>query len=332
VGRSASQTLITGVYRTGSEYIAQIAGCHPQLAVSMYGVNALRFVYGRFDPIERPERYRAALEAIAERMRSRYQREVPVGALLQRLDAAKRVTYGLLYDEVMCEIFLNPPARHWAEKNQLLWREIPQFLESMPDGRAILVLRDPRSVLVSFKKYTYAPPPAYLGAAFNCLDAMQHAERYRKAGDSRVLVLRYEDAASEPQAWAERIWSHLRLEGRYEVTDRGNWKDAYGKPWHANSSFHAAADARPFDIRSSVDRWKKEIAPEELALTQAVGGEAMQSWGYTLAPGAAEVDAGLRLAGDDPLVNGYIRHWRATGEGIEAFPTDPVDPKNWRNE
>jgi len=58
----------------------------------------------------------------------------------------------------------------------------------------------------------------------------------------------------------------------------------------------------------------------------------MQSWGYTLAPGAAEVDAGLRLAGDDPLVNGYIRHWRATGEGIEAFPTDPVDPKNWRNE
>jgi DNA-binding MarR family transcriptional regulator len=328
---SASQTLITGVYRTGSEYIAQIVGCHPEIAVSMYGMNALRFVYGRFDPIERRDRYRAALEAIAERMHSRYQREVPVEALLSRLAAARRVTYGLLYDEVMCALYLQPPARHWAEKNQLLWREIPQFLASMPNGRAILVLRDPRSVLVSFKKYTYAPPPAYLGAVFNCLDAMQHAERYRDGHDRRVMVLRYEDAAREPQACAARIWSFLGLESGHEVADRGNWKDAYGRPWHANSSFHAAEDARPFDVANSIDRWKKEITPEELALTQAVCGGLMPAWGYPLAP-AAGAEAGLQLAGDDPLVNGYIRHWLATGEGIQAFPTDPIDPKNWRNE
>jgi hypothetical protein len=179
---SKSQVLITGVYRTGSEYVAQLVGCHPALAVSMYAVNALRFVYHRFDPIHEAVQYRAALRSIAGRLRARYRLELPEDAVVQRLEAAQEVTYGLLYDAVMCALYLRPPAEHWAEKNQLLWREIPLFIASMPNGRAILVVRDPRSVLVSFRRYTYAPPPAYLGAVFNCYDAMKFAR------DNRALV------------------------------------------------------------------------------------------------------------------------------------------------
>ena len=333
MSRSRSQTLITGAYRTGTEYVAQLMGCHPLLSVTMYAVNALRFVYGRFDPIADLSRAEAAVRAIADRVRTRYDFTVPVDEVLARLRAAPRVTYGTLYDEVMCALHLRTPAEHWAEKNQLLWREIPLFLDGMSNGRAVLVLRDPRSVLVSFKKYTYAPAPAYLGAVFNCWDAMVHADRYAKelAAD-RFLVVRYEDAARCPQAQAERIWSFLGLSGGADVGDRRRWRDAHGRPWHANSSFHSSGDAQAFDVERSIERWREEITPAELALIEGVCGPLMERFGYTPATGAADWNLATEAIGGDALIGAYLRHWQLTGEGIQAFPTDPLDPKNWRDD
>jgi hypothetical protein len=331
--RSRSQTLITGVYRTGTEFIAQIAGCHPALSVTMYSVNALRFVYGRFDPIEEPARYRAAVQSVADRVQERYQRTVPVAEILDRLAAGPRVTYGHLYDEVMCSLYLRPPAEHWVEKNQLLWREIPTFLTTMPNGRAVLVLRDPRSVLVSFKKYTYAPPPAYLGAVFNCFDAMSYAARYAtEIPMDRLLVLRYEDAALRPQAAAEKLWSFLGLEGTYDVEGGSGRLDAYGKPWRANSSFHSNDDARPFDVAASINRWRDEIAPGELALAEGICGSLMPTYGYEVSGTPVNWEAADRLIGEDPVIRECLRRWRTKGTGIEAFPTDPLDKQNWRED
>jgi hypothetical protein len=333
MSRSKSQILITGVYRTGSEFVAQIAGCHPALAVSMYSVNALRFLYGRFDPIARPERYHAALAALAERLQARYQRSLPQAEIIAALEGGGEVTYGRIYDEVMCALYLRPPAEHWAEKNQLVWREIPEFLASMPNGRAILVLRDPRSVLVSFKKYTYAPPPAYLGAVFNCVDAMRFASEHRQlVAAGRLLVMRYEDAASRPQAQAERLWGFLGLEGGADVSDQQRWRDAYGKAWHANSSFHPNDDGRAFDVAKSVERWREQITSPELAMTEFVCGAEMEAHGYSLSGPMSSPEVALAVAGGDPAIVRYFEQWQSSGRGIQAFPTDPLDPANWRNE
>ena len=48
---STSQTLITGVYRTGTEYLTQLVNCHPNISATMYSVNIYRFVEGKYDPI-----------------------------------------------------------------------------------------------------------------------------------------------------------------------------------------------------------------------------------------------------------------------------------------
>lgn len=331
--RSLSQTLITGVYRTGSEFIALLAGCHPALSVTMYSVNVLRFTYGRFDPISEPRQYRAALDELEQRLAARYQCALPRAEILAVLERSARVDYGLFYDAVMSALYVRPPAEHWAEKNQLLWREIPRFIDMMPNGRAILVLRDPRSVLVSFRKYTYAPPPAYLGAVFNCFDAMQKALRFRsELSPERFLVVRYEDAATGPQAAAERIWRFLGLEGTYDVNDRRNWRDAYGRPWHANSSFHANDDASVFDLSRSIRRWEGEISEHERALTEGVCGGLMRDFGYDVGGSRDDWQPASQLFAGDEQVTGYYRHWQRTGEGIEAFPTDPLNPENWRSD
>jgi len=72
INESKSQTFITGVYRTASEYISQLINCHPHISVTMYSVNVLRFIYNRFDPISEKHNYIAAVDALNERIKRRY--------------------------------------------------------------------------------------------------------------------------------------------------------------------------------------------------------------------------------------------------------------------
>lgn len=331
--RSSIQTLITGVYRTGSEYLAQLIGTHPEVAVGMYSVNVLRFVDGRYDPISRRENYLTALIDTAARVRERYGLLVDIPFVMQELDRLNQVDYGSFYDILMCHLYMKQPATRWAEKNQLLWREIPRFLEMMPNGRAILILRDPRSVLVSFRHYTYAVQPAYLGAIFNCFDAMTHAKRYQREMPERVLVVRYEDAARNPQQVSERCWRFLEIEGTYDVTTNREWVNVYGRPWHANSSFDDGSNIRPFDIGGSLERWRNRISSAELDLTEGVCGDLMEEFGYQRTDHRLiDWPQAMRLIVDSPQILGFFKRWLMEGEGIEAFPTDPLKPENWRKE
>jgi hypothetical protein len=275
-----------------------------------------------------------ALDDLGQRLQARYNRSLDRDQIIDSLDNIGQVGYGTFYDVVMSSLYLKKRARHWAEKNQLVWREIPDFLSMMPNGKAILVIRDPRSVLVSFKKYTYAPPPAYLGAVFNCLDAMQYGLRYgQELSSDRFLMVRYEDAAQFPQETADKIWRFLGLTDSFDLASGADWVDAYGRPWHANSSFHSNDDRRPFDIAESINRWQSQISDGELALVEGVCGETMHQCGYNLSREETyDWPSMLRLFIHDEQVTGYLRHWLETGKGIQAFPTDPLVPANWRNE
>jgi len=326
---SKSQTLVTGVYRTGSEYLSQLIGCHPKINVTMYTVNVLRFIYNRYDPISERVNYQSAIYTLADRLKARYNRLLDKEKILDDLARCECVDYGVFYDTVMSSLYLRAPAEHWAEKNQLLWREIPTFLEMMPNGKAILTVRDPRSVLLSFKKYTYAPPPAYLGAVFNCLDAMQHGLEYQRKYPYRFFCVRYEDAARSPAQTVRRFWNFLELEGSFDCCDQSNWTDEKGDAWHTNSVFHPNEDLRPFDVEASINRWRSELDDEEISFVEAVCGKTMHKYGY--APGRDEYDwlSVMRLFAHDDTISNYFRQWLLTGEGIEAFPTDPLDPKNW---
>lgn len=330
---SKSQTLITGVYRTGTEFLTQLVNCHPRVSATMYSVNVPRFVQGRYDPIGVPDNYRRALADIDTRLGDRYQKGIDIGALAAQLDMGGEVTYARLYDVAMSALYVSGEIEHWAEKNQLLWREIPEFVKTMPNGKAVLVIRDPRSVLMSFKSYTYAPPPAYLGAVFNCLDAMQHAVRYvTELPADRFILLRYEDVAVDPQVAAEKVWQLIGVEGACNVRSQANWVDAYGKPWHANSSFHAQDDTKPFDVAGSINRWRGKISDFEMGFTEAICGDLMAHFGYEACAKPADWLAAFRAEIDDPMVRAYYDAWSETGTGIQAFPTDPLRPENWRND
>jgi hypothetical protein len=329
--RSEKQVLITGCYRTGTEYFALLLGNHPEISVSMYIVSFLRFCYGRYDPIEERSNYNKLIFDVGERIRIRYNKKLSIYEILDYCDGCGEVNYAVLYDLIMCDLFLDGNVHQWAEKVQLVWTKIPAFLDMFPEGKAILVIRDPRSVLASFRNFTYAPSPAYLGAVFNCLDAMMYGRIYAKQYPlDRFMFARYEDFAADPAGIAQKTWQFLELEGTYDVRDQSGWMDAYGRPWRSNSVFQNSGDQKTFDINAAISRWETELNKAEVSLVEGVCGGVMEKFGYQRTKDSIDWLSTIRQFADDDTITNYFRHWLLTGEGIEAFPSDPLDPKNWR--
>jgi len=330
INRSKSQTLITGVYRTGSEYLTQLINCNTQISATMYTVNILRFVVGKYDDIAEEVNYKRALDDINDRLYERYNIELNKEKVRAELAACERVTYGILYDVIMCELYLKKPVEHWAEKNQLLWREIPEFLKMMPNGKVIHVIRDPRAVLLSFKKYTFAEPPAYLGAIFNCFDSMRLASEYKKIySTDKYYLIRYEDLVSSTEAEIRKIWEFLGLNVDNSISDRSRWVDAYGNKWHANSSFHDNDNKKNYDTKNAVSRWQEHLLKHEIELTEYICEKYMNEFGYEMISTLVTWENSIELINDDQELMRYFQEWKQRGVGIESFPLDPLEKSNW---
>lgn len=323
---SLSQTLLTGVYRTGTEYLVSLVQGHPELSATMYRVNAIRFLWGGYDPIDDPGQRDAAIAAVAARVRERYAAALDEDAVRRALPRSRGRGYGALYDALVHVLEMRPGQTRWLEKNQLQWRQIPDFLDAAGDGRAVVLLRDPRSVLASFKRFTTAPEPAYLGAAFNCLDCMR---RLRAVHDERVLVLRYEDVLADPDAARAQLFWHVGANpARAAPREAATMRDAYGRPWRHNSAFHERGSTA-IDTAAAVARWRHTLTPAEIAFVERLCGEVMCAWGYEPEARGADDTALVRACEADPQLGAWWRHWRATGEGACGFPSDPLDPRTW---
>ena len=315
---SASQTLITGVYRSGTEFVSGLLGAHPHLSATMYHVNALRFLWNRYDPLAAPDNLRRAVADTADRLQTRYRFVLDRETVLALCAQAPAITYGVLYDALMRTLWVAGERRHWSEKCQLVWREIPQFLEAMPNGRAVLVVRDPRSVLASFKRFTYAPAPAYLGAVFNCFDAFQAAMDYsRNLSPERFRLIRYEDAAQDPQRARHDLLSFIGVDPALSPEVPA---------LDITSPFIEKGTA--FDVNAALNRWRDHLSADETMATEYVCGALMDRLGYTCATDCAGEDA-LRLFTQGDAFTAQLQDVLEHGRGMQAFPTDPMAAENW---
>ncbi len=294
----------------------------------MYNVNVMRWAYRRYDPIDDPDNLKHAIRDIATRNRLRYDVKIDVERAFAACWKRQPVDYGVLYDVLMSQLWLVGTKTHWIEKNQLLWREIPEFLRLMPNGRVVMVIRDPRSVLASFKRFTFAPEPAYLGAIFNSFDALRMACRYMDTLDrERFTVVRYEDAAREPVNEATRVFRFIGVDPDDAQSEKDQWRSAYGHKWITDSVF--AMDGEAFNVDAAIERWRNNLDQDEVALTEFVCGDLMSAFGYE--PSGVTLDwpkALERFIGDCTLSDWFSRYL-LKGEGVQSFPLDPIEPANW---
>ncbi len=326
---SKNQTLITGVYRTGSEYITHLINCHPEISATMYRVNLMRFVFGRFDPISEKANYDATVRSIGKRISLRYPIDFDEKCIIDKLDGLDKVGYGDVYDTIMTTLYLNDGVSHWAEKCQLVWRAIPSFLDIMRNGKALIVLRDPRAVLASFKYFTNASAPRHLGAVFNCLDVMRHAMSY--ADDDRVGIVKYEDVVVSPNDRIAGVWETIGLSSDFDLSlyNSNQWQDTYGNQWRSNSSFQSISGQSDFDVNKAINGWKDTLSADEIAFTEMVCGKLMANYGYTKSGCIGNPEKIINELFNDEKMKEIYNNYQNTGDGIEAFPSDPFDPSTW---
>lgn len=298
-------TLLTGCYRTGSHYLALLlhnvyrangGGC------GLHTTNWPREMHATVDD---------ALEYAEKRWNMTPERR-PTGAS----HPSGR------WDQVMRALVGEP----WCEKTQLNWRFIPTFLDWFPQGKAIIIVRDPRSVLASFREYTYTEPPAYLGAAFNCLDCMQWL--WGNSSES-IYGVRYEELASLPTDVVRVFSRRLGLDypGDAVALDTSDWPDVPGSRWQDRSSFGRADE---LDVDKAIHRWKDHLSERELRFVETICATHMERFGYEIASEHPMNHDELReMVSGSAQLEGWLEHWIETGEGSVGFPLPADDPSTW---
>lgn len=322
--------LITGAFRSGTTLIAQIIKNHPKIEFIYDSVNFMRFSYDRYNPISNFDNVKALVNDIKERIAERWDMHFDDKEVIEMLQN-QNVTYGLIYDNLMRELlFVNSEAELWGEKTTLVWTKIPAFFEMFPNGRVIHIIRDPRAILLSWKKMTNAPGNDYLDAILNCRDSMALMEEYKiRFKNKRYAPIRYEDLVNNSEKVLSEICNSLDLESDEKMLDSKTFTDKSGGKWTGNSMFKEKIDGISSKM---VDIWKTKLEEWEIWLSDFVIGEYMEKFNYKkmeIKQTASLIQKIIKEVQSSKLVTDGILYFLLTGEGYERFPSDPIDPKNW---
>ena len=325
------QILITGCYKSGTEYTTHLLNNHPNLVAKDDIICFMRFCYGRYDPIDKEYNYSKLVFDAAQRIRYRTSYRLNVDRILEYCEEVQPVTYSLLYDLIASDLFLKDTVHSWGDKTQLVWTKIPEFLEMFPRGKVVHVVRDPRNVMASFKKSTYAREPAYMGAVFNCFDSMKSGLLYsHEFGSDKYYLLNFEELLIDTEKTLRDIFAFLDLSSDHDLTAQESWVDVHGNPWLHNSSFMTRNDKNAaFDKQAAIQRWKKNLSKTDIALCEAINGEVMAHYGYKRSDISVHWAKMLQPILSDDTLSTCLRNWVCERKGIEAFPTDPLQAENW---
>jgi hypothetical protein len=251
--------LLSGVYRSGTTFLAAVINALPNVVAASSTVKYLRFCLPHHDNLDSDTSLERLLEQIQARIGTRWSLSLDIEGVHRLLGSRER-THASVYDSVMRTLLLTDGdgATRWAEKLAMQWRDIPLFLDMFPDGQVIHIFRDPRDVTASYKKMTYEPWPTFLDAALNCKAAMDEVPAYRDAyGAERVLLLNAEDLARDLGGEMARICAFLGEPFDRTTSDLSRFGDIKGEDWRTNSSFPEDAD----NYAAARPRWCDHLAP-----------------------------------------------------------------------
>lgn len=323
---SKKQILITGVYRSGTEYFNILLNEHPEISSTMYRINLFRFIFEKYG--KKKINYPKLISDLAKRLKKKHNFILNEKKYLKLIEGKN---YGEIYDTLMSGIYLNKNKRIWAEKNQLQWTKTNLFLNLLPNAYVIHILRDPRNVLASFKYMTYAKYPACLTSIFNSLDAMSNIVQNEKKLKKRFIYLKYEDLLQKPQETMNLIFKFLDIK-KIKINFKKKNFNYLGKKWKVNSSFQNNIENNSkFDIKKSLNSYKLHLNKKELFLTELVCGDLMKKFGYKLSKNRSKIskkEINKIIMSNKLLELGY-NNWKKKKIGFEMFPNNPLNKKYW---
>lgn len=326
-----SPLFITGMWRSGTTLISRMINNHPEFDVTYDTVHFLRFSFNRYNPISDKKNVRALISDTKERLKKRYQLEFSVEEVLDDLSGTPN--YASLYDSIMKNLLLKKSGKEtWGEKTNLAWSNIPDFLEMYPQGRVIHIIRDPRAVLLSWKKFTNAPGNDYLDSVLNSYDSMAKAVEFDETYKSKRYVnIIYEELVTDPCGTIQRACHKLEIDYLDKMIDQPAFTDMHGKSWKSNSVHGQNMSGIYTD---TLDKWKHGLNEWEIAFCEIITCDLLNKFGYEKErvnyKRSVINEAISELTKSNLAAEGLIR-FLLTGDSFERYPSDPTDEKNWKS-
>lgn len=319
---------LTTPMRSGSSLLSRMLSVHPSVAMSFDSVNFFRFCHRKYDPLGEVGNLKRLFGDMSHRLGNRFGMNLDVERCMANVPAGEP-SYAAAYRAILRALFPDTGKTILGDKESMAWTRIPSFLEMFPDGKAVVIVRDPRDVVNSFKHTTIAPGNDYLIALFDVIDAVNHASRYSERYPDRVAMVRFERMKLQPEAELRRLCAVLRIEFLPGMLDFDQFVDHAGKKWDSKESLSFPQETDPL---APVGRWRKMISRDDLFLCEWIARRQIQMIGQPLSGetfSQSDFDSAIAKVTSSPLLRAAFKRWCETGEGSEQFPLDPTHPANW---
>lgn len=230
--------LVTGHPRSGTTLLEQMLDSHTRVASADESSSLLQHVF-------QPLAGSSDVEIPASRL------------LLENVPASKARAASRTYTRQLAQIAGDADAGHWLiDKNPEAVVMVPAFQRVVPAGRVVVVLRDPRDVVLScFQQYLSVNP---VSVNYNTL--VDTARKYARtmslwlAMRERLTVpwleVTYEDVVADPETQVRRVLSFMELDFEESVLSHASHvKEKVVR----SPTYHAVA--KPV-YKGAVGRWK----------------------------------------------------------------------------
>ncbi|MEW6577919.1 MAG: sulfotransferase [Chloroflexota bacterium] len=307
--RESAPVFVVGYMRSGTTLLHSILAAHPDVFSSAYETKYFEYfaLFSHLYPNPRDEATRAHLmQTIADIILNgniRPVRRAAPGycpaepplppAEIEALVAATRPdpTYGAVYRQVFDHLAARAGKRRWIEKTPQHTYFIDAIKATMPDALFVEIVRDPRDVLASKKRYKEVVSTsakfseeerAYL-AVQRVYDPFWDALAWRMAAravrqaearwSDSLFTVRYEGLVAAPEETLRAVCDFLALPFDAAMLD---------VKW-VSTGEGVREDVRGFQT-DPLGRWQSALRPAEIAIAQMLAAPYMPAFDYARAP------------------------------------------------
>lgn len=201
----------------------------------------------------------------------------------RELQAAERLTEKLIIDSLFAAYLRESGKTIWGEKTPTYYYHISDILSLYPQAAIICIIRDPRAVFASMKRYARYKE-GQMGhwwmtenldeASMLWLDSYESAMKWK----SKIFSVKYEELVQSPEAVLRDLTQHYlnipynpAMLKYYEKTED---KIVNIPEWH-KAATHRVNPANAY-------RWRSELTSDEISQVESILHEQMKQLGYEL--------------------------------------------------
>jgi hypothetical protein len=251
--------------------------------------------------------------------------------IFEVLKRKKIKNYGDLYIILANILVQNNKFKNFVEYSNGEWRFINHFLKLNKKFKAFLIIRDPRSVIASFKKISHGSKYDYLNCIFNWIDSFDYLEKLKKKyNENRFLLLKFEDIHKDPENNTKKICKFLNISFKSSYIKNKNFKKIKNK-----SLTFSALSTKPsfgFDV-SRNNQWMNNLTNWEIAIIEYLCRNRMKKLDYKFENfDKKELQKGIKKLNQNSLIKKRFRFFKNSNKGTNLRMNDPSKPENWSSQ